>query len=221
MRRGLIGVLVIVALALWAPMAKATDNLCLDSSTGDPYCKVHWSTLSIPYRLNSSLPSDWKSAIRSAMSSWAVNTNITTFADGGETNTTDWAPNDSQIIWRGPIPAELQAGCPPSNTLACTALNWEGYVGGEVWHLYDADMVFNSSMSFGTSACYRKPVPLWLAAGYDVETLALHELGHWIGINHTPDTGAAMYPSYQECNRALSYHDWQSGNALYDGHGHA
>lgn len=183
----------------------------------------HWDTGgSIPYSLNSSLAADWKSGIRSAMSSWAVNVSgINTFTDQGEVNHTDFASDSSHIIWRGTIPAEWQAGCPPSTTIACTNTKW--YVPGMPGvytenHIFDADMVFASSVSMGTT-CWRSV--FGVALGIDIETLALHELGHYIGVAHTPDKGSSMYAKYQDCDRALSVHDWESGSALYDGHGHA
>jgi uncharacterized repeat protein (TIGR01451 family)/choice-of-anchor A domain-containing protein len=33
------------------------------------------------------------------------------------------------------------------------------------------------------------------ASQYDFETVAMHELGHGIGLGHSPDTGSVMYPS--------------------------
>lgn len=226
MRRLFLTVIPVIALlgSWWMPVAQATDNLCVDGSSGIEYCIRHWDTGgSIPYSLNSALPNDWKSAIRNAMSSWAVNTTINSFSDQGETASTDPAPTSSHIIWKGTIPAEWHGSCPPSNTLACTKVRW--IFNGHAWdnHLFDGDMVFNSSISeMGTTCWRRTDTPFGtILLGYDVETVALHELGHYIGVAHTPDTGAAMYPSYQDCNRALSVHEWQSGNALYDNHGHA
>jgi predicted Zn-dependent protease len=38
-------------------------------------------------------------------------------------------------------------------------------------------------------------VPAELATSYDLQTVILHENGHVLGLDHSKDTGAAMYPS--------------------------
>jgi len=51
-----------------------------------------------------------------------------------------------------------------------------------------------------------------------MEDIAVHELGHALGMNHSTDTDATMYPSYSYCsmkNRTLAADDISGAKALY------
>lgn len=52
-------------------------------------------------------------------------------------------------------------------------------------------------------------------AAFDLETVALHELGHVLGINHLPQIEAVMHESYFEPRRTLSVADVVALHALY------
>lgn len=79
-------------------------------------------------------------------------------------------------------------------------------------HLNDADTVLNSAASMGTSGfnCV-------VGVGRDVETVALHELGHWVHLGETfTDPDAVMYARYQECRRSLDGHDVYSVQEMHN-----
>jgi hypothetical protein len=213
-RVGLVVSLLIGSLFANAAPAQATDDLCWPN--GD--CFIHWDSLTVNYQLLTSLPSDWKTAIRNASSEWAVDTNITSYSSSGELIEPQWVNENTHIIWRGQIPPEWQANCPPSNTLACTGTNYFRPGTPTDNHIFDADMVFNSSQSMGTSNFNCQFLG---ALTVDVETLALHELGHFIGLAHSSETSSVMATPYDVCDRDLAAHDWNSANTLYAPHGHA
>ena len=51
--------------------------------------------------------------------------------------------------------------------------------------------------------------------GIDLETVALHEIGHLLGIMHSNDTTAIMYAFYSSINRSLAIDDIAAIHALY------
>jgi len=73
--------------------------------------------------------------------------------------------------------------------------------------------------------CHFDDAELWaLAHGggrVDVETVALHEIGHLLGLNHSPVVGSVMFASYSGERRALSADDIAGIRALYGRRGPA
>lgn len=178
-------------------LARASDNV-----TG-----VHWHSKNVTYNINSNMPSSWIGASAEAAKAWTDRAALK-FNRGSDTTSTD--PSTSQhVIWNGSVPSSWQSGCPPSTTLACAGTSWDGSN-----HLLDADLVYNSAeFSLGTNS-------LWctLDIGYDVQTIGLHELGHWGYLGHSSDSGAAMYGGYNDCQRTPAQHDIDSMNSNYAGH---
>ena len=75
-------------------------------------------------------------------------------------------------------------------------------------------MLFNEGKSIGTSNVYGI-----LNIGRDVETIALHEFGHFGGsLLHSYDNDDIMCESYQGCRREWSDHDIETMDARYDNH---
>jgi hypothetical protein len=75
-------------------------------------------------------------------------------------------------------------------------------------HLRDADTVFNSAIEMGTS-------DLACPFGKDVETIALHEFGHWGVLRHTACRYSVMWPKYTGCRRQLYPYDIEAMNLNY------
>jgi len=201
-----------VALALTASLgpaatpAKATDNVDVRL--------IHWHDKTMVYRLNTALPSAWKTSIASAALTWRSETRQG-FSRGDETGSTD--PNGADhIIWRGSIPSAWQDGCPPDSTVACNGFSFYQESYGS-WHMSDSDIVFDANDAFGTGllACPAEGLP---GSRLDVETVALHEFGHSNALDHTTDSAAVMWPFVDECQRRLTSHDRSSMNRPYDNH---
>ncbi len=82
--------------------------------------------------------------------------------------------------------------------------------------IVDADIVFNGrDHAFSTK----------LAAGrMDVQDVAAHEIGHFIGLDHSPSAGATLFPwvsAAQTVHRSLAVDDARGAQATYTGAGAA
>jgi hypothetical protein len=66
------------------------------------------------------------------------------------------------------------------------------------------DFSFNSRTTFNITG-----------AAYDLQTVALHEFGHTIGLDHSLASGAVMFATYNGTKRALPSDDAQGAQALY------
>ena len=54
-----------------------------------------------------------------------------------------------------------------------------------------------------------------LSTSYDLQTVILHENGHVVGLDHSSDTNAIMYPSYQQANCTLGQDDINGIRSIY------
>jgi hypothetical protein len=82
------------------------------------------------------------------------------------------------------------------NTLGVT---WSGT------SIDEADMALNTDFNWNTDG----------TNDFDVETVFLHENGHVLGLGHSYDFSAIMYPSYQKVNRILQQDDISGVSFLY------
>ena len=158
----------------------------------------HWHSESVQFKLESSLPNSWKNAIREAADAWEDRTDIIITENSSSSNS----------ISRGVFPTSWHAYCPPDVTAACT----KAYDSNN--HFTSASIIFNQNISMGTSS-----VNCALDVGTDVQTVAVHEFGHFAGwLGHSSDSGAAMYGDYNGCQRTPASHDEDSMDSQYEGH---
>ncbi len=74
-----------------------------------------------------------------------------------------------------------------------------------VGQVLDADILFNQNVSFTTGG----------GSGQDMETIATHEIGHFLGLDHSPVVKSMMFPFAPDRQTTLSYDDVAGIDALY------
>jgi hypothetical protein len=92
-----------------------------------------------------------------------------------------------------------------SSTLAVTTTSTQ--TSGNVGALIDADIAFNPSKSFSTDN----------SSGQDLETVVVHEVGHFFGLSHSGVVRAVMFPFAPPLERTLGYDDVAAISTLYPG----
>jgi hypothetical protein len=98
------------------------------------------------------------------------------------------------------------------NTLAVTLRRLQATVLGPP-NLIEADIVVNSEVNYNI---YDGPIPQFGIPGLDFRRVALHELGHAIGLDHESSAPAIMAPNIGNLDR-LQADDIAGVNALYGG----
>lgn len=174
---------------------------------------VHWSGLSVTWRLHSNGAGDGLSfsqtqtAVQKAFDAWQnVSTSSIGFSYGGSTSNT-WA-NDGQNVhyWaESGDPAHGGIlGSPQTLAITCITINASK-------EIQDIDIVYDGRDR------------IWKVDGndYDIEAVAAHENGHLIGLHHTEVTTSpfpTMYEDYQGVYfRTLENDDRVGASFLYSG----
>jgi len=150
-----------------------------------------WTGLSpeIPYYVNAT--STRTSHVNAAATTWSSAGANFAFNYRGQHNRTGGPllNNYNEILWR-----DLGT----YNALAVATI----WVSGST--IIEADMSFNTRYSWSTSGSY-----------YDVQTVALHEFGHWVGLDHSSSYGSIMYYQYKGTQRHLGSDDLAGIRYIY------
>jgi MYXO-CTERM domain-containing protein len=200
--------------ALGLPAAALLAAAAIASGEAGAYTRAesNWNpgSLPIPYRINlasapaSIGPDGARSAIEAGMASWAAPTCTRWRAvNAGTTAVTRGNSRDREnsFLWiSGSWPAELGD---VRSTIGVTTPVWT--VGG---YFIDADIQFNN-VGFRWS--------LNGAAGtVDTQSIATHEEGHFLGLDHSSSSAAVMYASYSGgLKRTLTSDDIAGVCAIY------
>jgi len=149
----------------------------------------------VRYYINANTPQvpDEASAVSKAGNTWgALNPAGLRLTYQGSTSTTSHGYNGSNTInWKDE----------GNNSTLGTSYIW--YSGNTI---LETDLVFNDYYNWSTSG-----------SDYDVETVALHEFGHWVGLDHV--SSGIMRPNYSGIQHKLDDDAKQGFYAMYGGGG--
>jgi hypothetical protein len=176
---------------------------------------VHWlpEQFPIPFVLNDrslsllpnlALNSTPQAAIEAAMRSWSVPP-VEVRLTGTAANT-EPAPDRINLISFADTPMNRDV----TGNLWAITLGWWRQETDRVYTT-EADIIFNPKNNFATDGA---------AAARDIQDLVAHELGHALGLDHTPILAATMYPfgsAGQTLARSLDSDDLAGLRALYLG----
>ena len=142
---------------------------------------------------------DVVTAVEAAMSSWNAAGVDVRLTSAGASSFDDAAPDGRFAVLFDP-------GRVSGGTLAyASSWSWDDGAG------FDCDITFVQSNDYGTTGWSANPSQ---ALGTDVRAVALHELGHCIGLGHSADSGAVMY-AYYSAYRDLRADDVSAATALF------
>ena len=179
------------------------ERMLLYSVTGDHFTygsRITWSIMpdgtsigGVPSNFVSTMnqkfgANNWEASIEDALAQWenVANVNFSQVSDDG-------APFDSGNIQQGSSEfGDIRIGgySQSSNVLAFTMLPPAANGGSD-----SGDIFFNTNE------------PWHIGSNYDLETVALHEVGHALGMGHSTSVSAVMYPYYGGVDQQLSSDD--------------
>jgi len=159
-----------------------------------------WDNASATQRYNpAGQPVSGQSALVATQSTWSNAGSSFRFVNGGTTST---CPS-------------LVPGCAGGQRFdGESGVGWapleEGTLGVTVYDpsVDEADMGINTGYAWNLG-CQE------LSTSYDLQTVLLHENGHVVGLDHSDDTGAVMYPSYQQADCTLGQDDINGIRSIY------
>lgn len=143
------------------------------------------------------------SVINSAFATWSQAPNSAAFATNGGTTGAGLNSVDHQNTVCFSCSGDFSKD--PS-TLAFTATSTDNN-----GNILDADIAFNPAKSFTTD------ITAPGQSGQDLETVALHEIGHFFGLSHSGVVRATMFPFAPDLERSLGYDDVMIASQLYPG----
>jgi hypothetical protein len=146
---------------------------------------------------------NWQGAIEKAMAVWQQqgNFNLALVSDNG----TQVAHGDQQ---GDPNMGDIRIGGMDLGNLATTGILAETFLPPPINGSSDSgDIIFNTN-----------PSVAWMlnsGSGFDVETVALHEIGHSLGLGHSSVYVAEMYAYYKTVQQTLNADDISGIQGLY------
>ncbi|MCB9637921.1 MAG: matrixin family metalloprotease [Myxococcales bacterium] len=170
-----------------------------------------WPTLPITWFYNANGftqigQSQVVSVMQGAFQQWAAPTCTSFRANYGGTSQSLWSQFDGNnvLVWNSTIPSSQFP-----TALALTVPN----INQQTGDFLDADIIFNSSYQWSTQPTGQQ---------FDVVGTVTHEIGHLLGLDHTPVTDATMFatasPGLCPC-RTLKQDDISGVCTIYPGNG--
>ncbi len=179
-RRPVLGIVLVLAVfILGAAGAEAFVRIRLGGKT------LYWNSSSLGWRLNQDsfagvAGEGVEKAIEQGFQVWEdVEGSLLSFTRGADTTSVDWNDHSSHLVMVDN--GNMSGFFPPgSGVVAITPIVYSTDNG----RILDADILFNGSESFSTDG----------TGSYDIQDILTHEVGHFVGLDHSPVRGATMWP---------------------------
>lgn len=177
---------------------------------GTPPTAITWQQASVTYQFNDQtgptlanmeVGSDPVTAINDGFGRYITRTGVN-FVNGGTTSVTDVGSDGVNLITFANTAANNAA---VGSALAVTIFSYN--LG--TYDMIEADIVFSSSQQWSTNGT---------AGLYDVGAVGTHEIGHLVGLDHTPICNATMFPygaSGDQSPQTLAEDEEAAMRALY------
>ncbi len=217
-RHGISRTALLLAAVLGCAMAAYAYLPMIDSSNGTT---LRWANNAASYQISTGLSgsqftagqlSAIESTIQNAFAAWtsAPNTSVSVTWKSG-TLPAPLIANDGHnvICFNCSDAAFSDANGSTTDTLAVTNISYQITSQGEF--LYDTDILFNPAVRFVL------PPTAGAANGSTIslQTVATHEVGHFLGLDHSAVQRAVMFPYISTLITTLSYDDVAAISSLY------
>ena len=201
--RSLVAVLVVLSICCWPPAATAYK---LYKTSGG--LDVQWPSMPVKFKIQQgALPgvvaTAVQAAVRASYEAWAhPDCSYFIYQDLGTTSQS--APSYVDSLNTHLFPAAWSTKYNKA-ALAITRVFWEDDTG----HMTDADIIYNPNYKWSTTGA---------KDGYDLQSVATHEIGHQLGLGHSALNSSTMYNALGSGNtswRSLSLDDITGLCTLY------
>jgi len=163
------------------------------------YGGIQWPRNRCAYYVAALGHTDWKSAVDAAAATWTAGSNGRfQFVDQGTTSSSNTDADDGRnvVSWGYGLPGDVIAAA------------WTSTIGRAI---LETDIMFNADYPWSTNGAART---------MDVQTIALHELGHWLNLRDlygSGDVDKVMYGygDFGEMRRTLSEDDLAGVRWIY------
>jgi hypothetical protein len=183
----------------------------------------HWDFAAFPvtYSINPNVGSNIKggstaavAVIQSSFDTWNTSPNAAVNITNAGSSSATSNGNDGVNLVCFVCPGDYSKD---STTLAVTWTTIADAVGENTGHgtrstfagqIFDADILFNPNVQWTTSGTPTDPEE-------DLQTVATHEIGHFLGLDHSAVVRAVMYPFAPPVLTTLSYDDVAAISSIY------
>ena len=201
--------LAVAAVALLVPVSAGAFKL-LERDPGPGNGPTRWIFVSgtIEYRHNlAGAPAgiDATGLVDEAFDTWTgVPSALIAFSRGADTGLSGFNFGDGEnVISYGDAGSDLETGVLAATVIWVPNGTVHGYQSMNFYEITQSDIVFNDGVTF-TDSNGASLLGGCIGGKFDIEAVALHEVGHLIGLDHPDDMSYAAAIMFPSCERTIA-----------------